>query len=67
MPTLTAYGTFNFVIIDEAGYDTTFSVNGSSFSYVAAPSAAPENTYIFLDDSLTILQLDEDDVLLQLA
>jgi len=67
MPTLTAYGTFNFVIIDEAGYDTTFSVNGSSFSYVAAPSAAPENTYIFLDDSLTILQLDQDDVLLQLT
>ena len=67
MPTLTAYGDFNFVVINEAGYDTSYSAYNTYFTYFATPTAASDAFSLYLDNYVTTLSLDDSVSILQLA
>lgn len=67
MPVLTSYGDFNFVVINEAGYDTTYSAYGTYFTYTAPLTSSPSTYQLLLDDDSTTLYLDDSSTIFTLA
>lgn len=69
MPAISAYGAFNFVVINPAGYDTTYSAYNTIFAYTSSASSQSVD-YIYellLDDSTTYITLDDSSSILQLS
>jgi hypothetical protein len=66
IPAIYKNGSFNFVVINEAGYDTTYSASNTFFVYTSG--GADNLLYeLLLDDSNTSVILDDNNSVLQLS